>query len=79
MEKNIGKNVYTHITELLCYTAEINATLKSTTLKKSLIQDFPSSLMVKTLCFYCRGDRFDPWSGKFHMPCGTAKKEKKTV
>lgn len=33
--------------------------------------------MVKTLCFYCRGDRFDPWSGKFHMPCGAAKKEKK--
>ena len=23
--------------------------------------------MVKTLCFYCRGHRFDPWLGK--IPC----------
>ena len=33
--------------------------------------------VVKTPCFHCRGCGFNPWSGKFHMPCGAAKKEKK--
>ena len=37
--------------------------------------DFPSGLMVKTLCLHCRGCRFDPWLGKLrsHMWCGVAK------
>ena len=30
-----------------------------------------------TLCFQCRGHGFDPWLGKFHMPCDTAIKKKK--
>ena len=25
--------------------------------------DFPGGPVVKTLCFHCRGRRFDPWSG----------------
>ena len=33
--------------------------------------------MVKTLHFQCKGCGFNPWSGKFHMMHGTAKKKKK--
>ena len=33
--------------------------------------------MVKTLRFHCRGRGFNPWSGKFHVPHGVAKKKKK--
>ena len=29
-----------------------------------------------TLCFHCRGPRFDPWSGT-RKPCGSGKKKKK--
>ena len=25
--------------------------------------DFPGTPVVKTLCFSCKGHRFDPWSG----------------
>ena len=25
--------------------------------------DFPGGPVIKTLCFQCRGRRFDPWSG----------------
>ena len=25
--------------------------------------DFPGGPVVRTLCFHCRGHRFDPWSG----------------
>ena len=39
--------------------------------------DFPGGPVVKTLRFHCRGHRIDPGSGKFHMPCGAAKKKKK--
>ena len=24
-------------------------------------RDFPGSQVVRTLCFHCRGHRFDPW------------------
>ena len=34
--------------------------------------------MVKTPGFHCRGHRFNPWSGKFHLPCGETKKENQT-
>ena len=27
--------------------------------------DFPGGPVVKTLCFHCRGRRFDPWSGNY--------------
>ena len=30
---------------------------------KSPCRDFPSSPVVKTPCFHCRGHGFDPWSG----------------
>ena len=33
--------------------------------------------MVKTLHFHCRGHRFDPWLGKFHIPHDVAGKKKK--
>ena len=45
--------------------------------QKNTHQDFPGGPVVKTLCFHCRGHGFDPWSGKFHMPCGATKKLKK--
>ena len=40
-------------------------------------EDFPGGPVVKTLHFHCRGRGFDPWSGKFRMPGGVAKKNKK--
>ena len=33
--------------------------------------------MVKTPHFHCGGLRFNPWSGKFFILSGTAKKESK--
>ena len=36
--------------------------------------DFPSGPVVKTPRFHFRGHGFNPWSGKFHMLCGVAKK-----
>ena len=39
-----------------------------TFLKMVIMENFPGDLVVKTPCFQCRGHRFDPWSGKFHMP-----------
>ena len=36
------------------------------------IWDFPGGL-----CFRCRGHRFDPWLGKFHIPYNMAKKKHK--
>ena len=42
-------------------------------------QYYPDGPVVKTLCFLCRGWKFDPWSGKFCMLSGVAKnKQKKT-
>jgi len=32
-------------------------------LKKRNIEGFPGGLEVKVLCFHCRGQGFDPWSG----------------
>ena len=32
--------------------------------------------MVKSQCFYCRGHRFNPWSGKFCMAFYGVEKEK---
>ena len=29
---------------------------------KTMMRDFPGDPVVKTLCFYCRGHGFDPWS-----------------
>ena len=37
----------------------------------------PGGAGVKTLGPHCRGHRFNPWSGKFHLPYSTAKKKKK--
>ena len=31
--------------------------------KKLALRDFPCGPVVKTLCFHCRGHRFDPWLG----------------
>ena len=30
---------------------------------KNEVRDFPSGPVAKTLCFQCRGCRFNPWSG----------------
>ena len=30
--------------------------------------DFPGSPVVKTLCFQCRGYRFNPWFGETKIP-----------
>lgn len=32
--------------------------------------------MIKTARFYCKVHGFDPWSAKFCLPCGVAKKKK---
>ena len=32
-------------------------------LKDKHMKDFLSGPVVKTLCFHCKGLRFDPWSG----------------
>ena len=42
-----------------------------------IMENFPGGLVVKTPCFQCRGHRFDPWSGKFHMPQRVWQKGKK--
>ena len=39
--------------------------------------DFPRGPVVRTPGFQCRGHGFDPWSGKFCMPCSQEKKKKK--
>ena len=39
-------------------------------------KELPGSPVVKTPCFHCRGCRFNPWSGKFCMPYGVAKKKR---
>ena len=39
--------------------------------------DFPGVPMVKTTSFHFRKHEFNPWSRKFHMPHGIAKKKKK--
>ena len=46
-------------------------------LKMYSLLDFPGGPEVKTLHFHCMGHRLDPWSGKFHMPHGMAKKKKR--
>ena len=39
--------------------------------------EFPGGLVVRTLCFHCRGQGFDPrWGTRSHMPRGMAKKGK---
>ena len=43
---------------------------------------FPSSPVVKTPCFQCRGCRFDPWSGNSdptHLKVQSKKKRKKEI
>ena len=41
------------------------------------LQELPWWSMVKTLCFHCRGDRFDLWSGNCWYVCLTDQKKKK--
>ena len=36
---------------------------KEATCFKTKIRDFPGGPVVKTLCFHCRGQGFDPWLG----------------
>ena len=43
------------------------------------LQKLTGGLMVKTVCFYCRGHGFDPWGTKKLRSCmlhGVAKKKK---
>ena len=47
-------------------------------LVKAHKEDFLGGPTAKTLCFQCRGHRFDPMSGKFHMPQGMAQEQNKT-
>ena len=44
---------------------------------KVLFRDFPGGPVGNTPRFHCKGHGFDPWSGKFHMPYGEAKRKKK--
>ena len=37
--------------------------------------DFPGGPVFKIPCFHCREHGFDPWSEKFCLPCGVAKKK----
>ena len=46
---------------------------------KLRVWDFPGGPVVKIPHFHYRGHRFEPWSGKFHMPCGEAEKKKKRI
>ena len=39
--------------------------------------NFPGSLLVKTLCFQCRGCRFDFWLGDYKMSHATWRGQKK--
>ena len=39
------------------------ATNSIKTFKRVHIRDYPGGLLVKTLCFHCRGHGFDPWLG----------------
>ena len=42
--------------------------------------DFPGGPVVRTLCFHCRGPRFDPWVGAKILPAtqhGQKRKKKK--
>ena len=48
-------------------------------IRKQQPWDFPGGPVVKTPCSHYRRQGFDPWSGKFHMLCGMAKKRKKTT
>ena len=34
--------------------------------------DFPGGPVAETLCFQCKGPRFDPWSGNYHLSPGHA-------
>jgi len=43
---------------------------------KMQILDFPGGPVVKTSGFHWRGQGFSPWSGKFSVLRGTARKEK---
>ena len=40
------------------------------------LQGGTSLVVVKTWSFHCKGWRFDPWLGKFHMPEKTNKNKK---
>ena len=44
--------------------------------KTKQARNIPGGPTVKTLCFHCRGPRFDPWLGtqRSHMQCGLAKR-----
>ena len=52
--------------------------MQQKTVKKN-IQGFPGGLVVTTLGFYCKRHRLDPWSGKFHLLRGVAKKKEYIV
>ena len=47
--------------------------------KKLPTWEFSDSSVVRTLCFYCQGPRFNPWSGNLHSKHapGTGEKKKK--
>ena len=49
---------------------QVNTFLK----KKKVFQELPYDPVVKTLCFHCRGLRFNPSSGKFHATWCSQKK-----
>ena len=44
------------------------------TVIKCAAQNFPGSLVVKTLHFHCRKHEFNPWSETFYMPSSAAQK-----
>ena len=39
--------------------------------------NFTGSLLVKTLCFQCRGCRFDSWLGNYEISRATQRGQKK--
>ena len=40
-----------------------NTQIKDKTNKKQIVRDFPGGPVVKNLCFHCRGQGFNLWSG----------------
>ena len=43
--------------------ADVEAFKAQKCVEKNLVGDFAGSLVVRTLCFHCRGHQFDPWLG----------------
>ena len=41
--------------------------------------DFPGGPVIRTACFHCRGNRFDPWLGNQDPTSRAAQPKKKNI